>query len=270
MPELPEVETTLRGLHPVCTGKRITQVKINTPKLRWPIDKALEYSLKQQEIVDMKRRAKYLIFEFKTGALISHLGMSGHFKITANDAPWRKHDHFGLLIEDKWIRLNDPRRFGAILWAQDWHAHPLIQSLGPEPLSASFNANTLFEQCQRRNSAIKTVIMNAHIVVGVGNIYACESLFMANIHPARPAKKLTKNDSQNLVAAIKKILKQAIASGGTTLKDFSHGEGQLGYFQQKLKVYGKENQTCPHCQGLIEKCNINQRSSFFCPNCQSI
>lgn len=270
MPELPEVETTKRGLSPYVKDQAIVDVKINQYRLRWPIPKTINKSLINQHILDLKRRAKYLIFELEEGTMIAHLGMSGHFKIKALNEPWEKHDHFGFRVKDKWLCLNDPRRFGAILYThEDWHQHPLIKSLGIEPLSTGFTAQYLFDQCQRRSIPIKTAIMTSSIVVGVGNIYASESLFEAGIHPKKTANTVTHEQCQALVKAIKKILKLAIKSGGTTLKDFRTVKGKLGFFEQKLKVYGKENQPCSECGHPIEKITLGQRSTFYCPICQS-
>ncbi len=269
MPELPEVETTRLGLLPFVKNKKIQEVVVNNPNMRWPIDDDLHIKLEDQTIIDIKRRAKYLIFELKQAAFIVHLGMSGHIKVVDSSCEWLKHDHVGFRIGKHWLRLNDPRRFGAVLYTPNpWQDYSKLQHLGPEPLEPDFHAKALYQKLQKRQIAIKTAIMDNKVVVGVGNIYACEALFKSKISPLTQANALSLEDCKRLVSCIKSILKLAIQSGGTTLKDFQHGEGKLGFFQQKLKVYGKFQEPCQQCHEPIAKITQSQRSTFYCENCQ--
>ena len=272
MPELPEVETTLRGVEPYLKGTKITQVAIRNYSLRWPIEKNLTDILKGQTIRQLYRRAKYLLLECDSGTLIIHLGMSGRLRILAlrDNIKAEKHDHFDMEVDTGYLlRYTDPRRFGAILWTSKLVSeHLLFATLGPEPLSEVFTADYLQQQSATRRCCIKTLIMNSKIVVGVGNIYANEALFMAKIHPKTSSNQLTIADCDKLVAAIKFILKQAIKAGGTTLKDFRKSDGKPGYFAQQLNVYGQEGEACPNCSGKIEHYKEAQRATFFCPKCQ--
>ncbi len=271
MPELPEVETTLRGLKPHLENQTVRDVILRCDKLRWPISKNLKAILHKKSIQSFSRRGKYLLFHFKHGTLIIHLGMSGKLQIFTAAPAVKKHDHVDIIFADKkLLRYTDPRRFGAILWTQNPpHQHPLLCHLGVEPLEKNFTAKYLFDYTQKRNLAIKLLIMNANIVVGVGNIYATEALFMAGIHPATPAKLLTLQHCQTLVRTIKKILKQAIQQGGTTLKDFMNSDGKPGYFSQELQVYGRQSQPCFVCETIVQSMQLGKRSSAFCPTCQS-
>lgn len=271
MPELPEVETTLRGIAPYITGKTVAGVSIRTPKLRYPIPKSLRAGLKHQTIQSVRRRAKYLLVEFQHGTLMIHLGMSGRLSLTDTTSKPQKHDHFDLCFSDQSVmRLTDPRRFGMVLWTNaEPNTHPLLEKLGPEPLSLEFHKNYLYQQAQRRRSPLKTLIMDSKIVVGVGNIYANEALFQSHLHPSRPANQLNINEASLLVKKIKQILKKAIQKGGTTLKDFHGTDGKPGYFQQKLTVYGRDKDPCIQCSTPIQKYTLGQRSTFYCPHCQS-
>lgn len=270
MPELPEVETTRRGISPHLVKQKITDIIIRQPKLRWPIPADLPNRLIGQTIHTVKRRAKYLLIETESGTLIMHLGMSGSLRIIPGSTPAGGHDHFDLVLGKSCLRLRDPRRFGAVLWTDnDINQHSLIAKLGPEPLSDAFDVEYLYAQSRKRNVAIKNFIMNAHIVVGVGNIYASESLFLAGINPKRKAGKISKQRFAKLVQSIKSVLTKAIKQGGTTLKDFSNEEGKPGYFKQELQVYGRPGEACYTCAAPIQQAMIGQRSSYYCPHCQT-
>ncbi|MCU7906907.1 MAG: bifunctional DNA-formamidopyrimidine glycosylase/DNA-(apurinic or apyrimidinic site) lyase [Candidatus Thiodiazotropha sp. (ex Epidulcina cf. delphinae)] len=270
MPELPEVETTCQGIAPHITGQRIRQVIIRQPRLRWPIPDNLPQLLKGRKLLSVGRRGKYLLLTFHHGTLIIHLGMSGSLRIAEPDSAVQKHDHFDLQWSDgKRLRLRDPRRFGAVLWTDEpISLHPLIANLGPEPLSEQFDGVYLHEQGKRRRIAIKQLIMESKTVVGVGNIYANESLFRAAIHPIRPSNRISAARYQTLADEIRNVLAEAITQGGTTLRDFLRQDGSPGYFTQKLRVYGKAGNPCPGCGTAIHSKSIAQRSTFFCPNCQ--
>jgi formamidopyrimidine-DNA glycosylase len=270
MPELPEVETTCRGIKPHIENNIITKVIVRNRNLRWPVPKGLKTKLKNQKIISVTRRAKYLLVKTEAGTLILHLGMSGSLRILPSSDPVEKHDHFELQFENGIsLRLRDPRRFGAVLWTTDDPLeHKLLINLGPEPLDKYFNPELLFQKSRKRKTTIKQFIMDAKIVVGVGNIYASESLFLSSINPKRLAGKITKKNAEDLSTAIKKILKQAIKQGGTTLKDFTSSDGKPGYFQQKLKVYDRKNEPCLKCKKPIKQITLGQRSTFYCSNCQ--
>jgi formamidopyrimidine-DNA glycosylase len=270
MPELPEVETTRLGITPHITGKRVHQVVIRKASLRWPIPNDLPQQLTGRKLLTVKRRGKYLLLAFHNGTLIIHLGMSGSLRIVNQKSPAQKHDHFDLQLSgNKLLRFRDPRRFGAILWTTDPPSqHPLIKSLGPEPLEDAFTGSYLYEQGKSRNIAIKQLIMESKTVVGVGNIYANESLFKSAIHPTRPSNRIAESRYQKLAQAIKQTLTEAIAQGGTTLRDFQREDGRPGYFAQKLQVYGKTGEPCPVCGKPIRQKTIAQRSTFFCAQCQ--
>ena len=235
MPELPEVETTCQGISPHIVNQTIKHLVVRRANLRWPIPKNLSAQLSHQQVTGVSRRAKYILIHTTNGILICHLGMSGCLKVTQPDVRLEKHDHFDLVLERCVLRYNDPRRFGCLLFTQDpLDQHPLFEHLGPEPLDPQFNAAYLQQKAQRSRSSIKTFIMNQKIVVGVGNIYASEALFLAKIHPKRSAHRISHTRLENLVDAIKSVLTKAITAGGTTLKDFYHSNGQPGYFKQKL------------------------------------
>ncbi len=268
MPELPEVETSRRGISPHLLGQTITAAIVRQHQLRWPIPDLCSI-LPGQTIRQISRRAKYLLLQLDSGTLIIHLGMSGSLRVLPADTTPGKHDHFDLCIGRQCLRLHDPRRFGAVLWTG--HAvqeHPLIRHLGPEPLSNAFHGDYLYQQARMRKIAIKNLIMDGKVVVGVGNIYATESLFLAGIHPQRACNRIARTRIDTLVGHIKVILTRAIRQGGTTLRDFQHEDGKPGYFAQELLVYGREGLPCPQCgQALLNK-RIGQRSSVYCRYCQ--
>lgn len=270
MPELPEVETTLRGITPHILDKPITGINIRTPRLRWPIDTRLATRLPGAQLLSVQRRGKYLLLQTSVGHLIIHLGMSGSLRITDKNTAYEKHDHFEIIFTDGCcLRLKDPRRFGAVLWTEDKiEQHKLLQHLGPEPLGNDFNNEYLFKASRKKKASIKQLIMDNKIVVGVGNIYASEALFLAAIRPAIAAGRLSKQSYLELTLAIKNVLTRAIAEGGTTLKDFTQSDGQPGYFKQQLNVYGRKAQPCYHCNSLIKSKIIAQRNSYYCPVCQ--
>lgn len=270
MPELPEVETIMRGLSPQLEGAAVQDVIIRHNQLRWPIPSDLKTHLNQQKIVSLSRRGKYLLIQLTTGTLIIHLGMSGSLRILNSNTPPARHDHLDIrLSNDNLLRYNDPRRFGAILWTEDNpHNHPLIKSMGIEPLDSKFTDQYLHQKAINRQVSIKPFIMNSKIVTGIGNIYAAEALFMARIHPTTPAGLLTPEQCKRLVASIKQILQAAILQGGTTLKDFVNSEGKPGYFSQKLHVYGRADLPCTACGQPLCSTQLGRRSTVFCKYCQ--
>ncbi len=269
MPELPEVETTLRGIEPHLIAHSIRRIIINQPRLRWPIPPEI-MQLEGARILRLQRRAKYLLMFTDKGHMIWHLGMSGSMRILSQHLPQNAHEHVILQLDDEnSLRFRDPRRFGALLLTQDDpFQHQLLAQLGPEPLSEDFNAEYLYQSCRNRKTAIKNLIMDSHIVVGVGNIYACESLFSCAINPKTAAMRISRQRIQRLVEAIKRILQQAIDQGGTTLQDFTQADGKPGYFAQSLLVYGQENQPCSQCLQPIKRITQGQRSTFYCTHCQ--
>lgn len=269
MPELPEVETTLRGISPHLVGKVVREVIVRDRRLRWPVPDSI-HELEGARITSGARRGKYLLFGSPRGTLLLHLGMSGSLRISDPSAPWKKHDHLALTTaQDRQIRLHDPRRFGAALWIEgDPAEHPLLRDLGVEPLDEAFTPEVLKASCQGRSAPIKAVIMDSHNVVGVGNIYACEALFMAGIRPDKPAGKVPLPRLSALVAAIKEVLAASIELGGTTLRDFVNEKGEPGYFQQTLRVYDGEGETCRKCGTKVRRIVMSNRSTFFCPKCQ--
>ena len=270
MPELPEVETTRRGIEPHILDQTLRDIVIRQRALRWPISRQLAQKARNQKIQSVDRRGKYLLLGLSNGTIIIHLGMSGSLRICNADSPVDKHDHVDFAFDKNLIlRLRDPRKFGAVLWsADDPEKHKLLSSLGPEPLLDDFNAAYLYECTRKRSASIKSVIMNSHIVVGVGNIYACESLFLACINPKRKAGSLSQARCEKLVAAIKRVLTESITQGGTTLRDFIQENGQPGYFAQKLLVYGKAGEPCSKCGRPIRQITQQQRSTFYCTRCQ--
>ena len=270
MPELPEVETTRRGIAPHLTGQRVSQVCIRHPRLRWPIPSELPGLLKGRKILDVARRGKYLLIRFHHGHLLIHLGMSGSLRVLETGLAAHKHDHFDLCLgSGLCLRLHDPRRFGAVLWTSDPpRQHPLLASLGPEPLGDDFDGHYLHQQGQTRRVAIKNLIMDSHVVVGVGNIYASESLFLAGIHPGRACNRIAAERYAALAEAIRTVLSAAIDQGGTTLRDFRREDGRPGYFAQQLQVYARTDEPCPSCGTPIRSRVIGQRSSYFCARCQ--
>jgi len=269
MPELPEVETTRLGLLPRLQHRMLTRIVVRNPHLRWPVPADLETRLGGLTLKGLDRRGKYLLFDFGAVTQIVHLGMSGSLRLAGPDEPAALHDHVDWLFDDgSTLRLRDPRRFGAVLWTDDVTRHPLLAHLGPEPLTPAFDAAYLHAQCRRRNAAIKQVIMDAHVVVGVGNIYASESLFHAGIRPATAARRLSRPACARLVAAIKQVLTAAIAAGGSSLRDYVASDGELGYFQLQTRVYDREGLPCRTCATPIRRIVQGQRASFYCPSCQ--
>ncbi|AFJ02345.1 Formamidopyrimidine-DNA glycosylase [Methylophaga frappieri] len=270
MPELPEVETTRVGIAPHIEGQIIERVIVRDYRLRWPIPADIEKILTGQQILQVQRRAKYLLFKTPTGTLIMHLGMSGRMRVVDTPVKPAKHDHVDITFRNGLtLRFTDPRRFGAMLWTTtSTDLHPLIHHLGPEPLSEDFTGDSLYQRSRKRQVSIKTFIMNAEIVVGVGNIYASEACFLARLHPEMKAGKLTRPQAERLATAIKTVLEKAIAAGGTTLRDFRDAAGNPGYFAQKLFVYARANQPCRHCDQIIVQCRQANRATFFCPGCQ--
>jgi formamidopyrimidine-DNA glycosylase len=269
MPELPEVETVVCGLRPHLDGRKIQSAVVRHRQLRWPIIADFELRLIGQCIGSLSRRSKYILMPLTSGTLIVHLGMSGTLRIVPSSSLPGSHDHVDIVFSEYVLRYNDPRRFGAMLWTKDRpEAHPLLKSLGPEPLGPDFTAGFLQKIIQQRRMPIKSLLMNGHFIAGIGNIYATEALFLAKIHPARAAHSLKPKECSRLVDAIKLILQQAIQQGGTTLKDFINSEGKPGYFSQDLQAYGRAGQPCAQCQELLVSMNLVQRSTVYCPNCQ--
>jgi len=280
MPELPEVEITRRGLLPLL-NQTVENIVIRNASMRWPIPAHLPQTLTNQTLLSLKRRAKYILAEFgatsgdeiiMSGTLLLHLGMSGRISLLDRNYPPEKHDHFDIAFKDgRVLRLCDPRRFGAVLWAGlEPNNHALLAPLGPEPLDDVFNAKYLQTQLKTRSVAIKVAIMDSHLVVGVGNIYASESLFRAHIHPETPAKNLTLKLCEKLVSEIKLTLNAALDAGGSSLRDFFGVDGNIGYFQQEYFVYGRTDEPCKVCSKPIKCIRLGQRSTFFCAHCQSL
>ena len=269
MPELPEVETTLRAIKKF-QGQSLTNIKVHNRNLRWAVAKGLEKNSRNQKLINLHRRAKYIIFELENTFLLLHLGMSGSLRILkSEDNYFLKHDHIEFIFGNEKIIYNDPRRFGSLHMTKDINNHKLISQLGPEPLSENFNGEYLLDCCKRSKTNIKTLIMNQKNVVGIGNIYASESLYLSKINPRKAAHKLNIEECKRIVSSSKKVLTEAIKVGGTTLKDFYSADGTPGYFKIKLNVYGRDGQKCKKCKEKIEKVTINQRATFYCPICQS-
>lgn len=269
MPELPEVETVRRGLAPHLIGHTLLGARIREPRLRWPVPAELDAQVAGRRIVGLERRGKYLIMGLDRGSLILHLGMSGSLRLVAAATAIGKHDHLDLLIDDgHLIRYRDPRRFGAVLWSDQPDGHPLIAGLGIEPLDGGFDGDWLYQASRGLRAPVKSWLMDAHVVVGVGNIYANEALFHAGIHPLLPAGRLTRPRCRRLAAAVRDTLSRAIEAGGSTLRDFVNGHGEPGYFQQSYFVYGREGQGCRICGGTIRLIRLGNRATCFCPTCQ--
>lgn len=271
MPELPEVETTKRGIAPYVLDKKINQVIVRETRMRWPIPKDFSAQLEQHSVRNIERRAKYLLFALDHGYFMIHLGMSGSLRIVDTNTPAQKHDHVDIhLAGNKTLRFNDPRRFGSVLWlGREAYQHPLLIKLGPEPFDLSFDGDYLFQQSRKKKLAIKNFIMDNHIVVGVGNIYANEALFMSGIRPGKAAGRVSRKQYQLLAKMIVKVLSASIEMGGTTLKDFVGGDGKPGYFQQTLRVYDRAAQPCQQCKTAIKVIRLGQRSTYYCPQCQT-
>ncbi|MCA1798208.1 MAG: bifunctional DNA-formamidopyrimidine glycosylase/DNA-(apurinic or apyrimidinic site) lyase [Xanthomonadaceae bacterium] len=270
MPELPEVETTRRGIAPYLVGSVVEQVVVRDRRLRWPVQPALVRGLTGATVSAVERRAKYLLLRTCAGTAIAHLGMSGSLRIVARDTPPFAHDHLDLLLSSGGVlRYSDPRRFGCWLWtARNPLAHPLLKDLGPEPLDDGFDGAYLFAKSRGRKATVKTFLMDGRIVVGVGNIYASESLWMAGIHPARAAGRIARTRYDRLAASVKEVLQYAIGEGGTTLRDYAQSDGSPGYFKLKLNVYDRAGKPCRRCETPIRMRVIGQRSSYYCPVCQ--
>ena len=268
MPELPEVETTLRGIRPHLEGRTLREVIVRESRLRWPVSDEVA-GLAGSRVLGLSRRAKYLLIRLEPGVLLIHLGMSGTLRVVDASVPLRKHDHVDLLLDDgQVLRFNDPRRFGTVLFQAGDQPHGLLAKLGPEPLSDDFDGPWLFQRSRGRKVAVKSFIMDNATVVGVGNIYAQESLFLAGIHPSRAAGRISRERYERLAASIKTVLGRAIEAGGTTLKDFTRADGQPGYFAQSLNVYGRAGQPCLQCGARLKADRHGQRSTAYCPQCQ--
>ncbi|MHA7841548.1 MAG: bifunctional DNA-formamidopyrimidine glycosylase/DNA-(apurinic or apyrimidinic site) lyase [Gammaproteobacteria bacterium] len=272
MPELPEVETCRQGIAPYVLHKIINDVSIYHYQLRWPISPLLPNCLIDTTFTELSRRGKYLLFKNHKGTLIIHLGMSGSLRLCSPQTPLKKHDHVVLqFAEGKELRYHDPRRFGALVWTEEpSQSHPLLVNLGLEPLSESFTVDNLLAKSQGKRKPIKNVIMDGNIVVGIGNIYANEILYVSKIHPLLPCCELKPKQWFILVEKCQRVLQQAIQQGGTTLRDFVNGHGEPGYFAQALHVYGRDGEPCHHCAQPIERIIMQGRSTFFCPSCQPL
>ncbi len=270
MPELPEVETTRRGVEPHVRDRRIERLIVRQPRLRWPIPPELGALLEGQTIERVERRGKYLLVPFAHGTLIMHLGMSGSLRIIASGLTVGKHDHVDIeLSSGQALRFTDPRRFGAMLWQPSGERmHPLLAELGPEPLTGDFNGGYLFERSRGRSAPVKAFLMDSHIVVGVGNIYANEALFGAGIRPERAAGRISRARYAVLADEVKRVLARSIKQGGTTLRDFVGGDGNPGYFRQQLNVYGRGDEPCRVCGSSLKEIRLGQRSTVFCRRCQ--
>ena len=269
MPELPEVETSRRGIEPYLRDERIDGIVIRDKRLRWPVRADVTRQLTGQTITSVSRRAKYLLINTTNGSAMIHLGMSGSVYIVDRDTPAGVHEHFDFnLGSGKALRYRDPRRFGSLHWSRDPAQHKLIRSLGPEPLGAEFSGEYLWQRSRGRRVNVKQFIMNANIVVGVGNIYASEALFLAGINPHRAAGRIALQRYLRLADVIRQVLQQAIRAGGTTLRDFYGGDGEAGYFQQQLLVYGRDMEPCTQCGQALRAVVLGQRSTFYCTHCQ--
>lgn len=270
MPELPEVETTRRGIEPHLVGQILRRAIVRNRRLRWPVPRDLNAQIHDQEIKAVERRGKYLLLRLSSGSLILHLGMSGSLRILDCTVPPDRHDHVDFVLGNgRCLRLRDPRRFGAVLFTRrDPLQHKLLRELGPEPLEPGFDGNYLFTKSRGRKIAVKLFIMDSKVVTGVGNIYANEALFRAGIHPCRAAGRISRQRYARLAAAIKQVLRDAIRAGGTTLRDFIAEDGQPGYFAQQLNVYGRGGEPCPVCGTPIKHITLGQRATCYCPRCQ--
>ena len=273
MPELPEVETTRRGLAPHLVGRRVAAVTLRRPDLRWPIPDEVRELLPGQRIDAVRRRAKYLLLDTAAGSALLHLGMSGSLRVLPASTPLAAHDHVDVLLQGghegpQVLRFNDPRRFGCLLWQPPGTTHPLLQALGPEPLSDDFDGDALYARSRGRKAPVKVFLMDQRIVVGVGNIYAAEALFAAGISPLRAAGQVSLPRYRLLADAVRRILTAAIERGGTTLRDFISPDGAPGYFEQELSAYGRGGEPCPRCGRPLRQAAIGQRTTAWCPRCQ--
>ena len=274
MPELPEVETTRRGIAPYLIGRRVVGVTLRRPDLRWPIPAAISELLPGQRIDAVERRAKYLLLHTQAGSALLHLGMSGVLRVLPPDAPVGKHDHVDIALErtstqaERILRFTDPRRFGCLLWQAPGEIHSLLANLGPEPLTDAFDGDLLWHLSRGRKAAVKLFLMDNAVVVGMGNIYASEALFAAGIDPRRAAGSISRARYARLASEVKRILAWAIERGGTTLRDFINPDGAPGYFFRELNVYGRAGEACQVCGTAIRQVSLGQRSTFWCPHCQ--
>jgi formamidopyrimidine-DNA glycosylase len=270
MPELPEVETTCRGIAPYATGNIVADVIIRNRRLRWPVPRGLRKTLVNQRIEAVARRAKYLLFRFPHGTLILHLGMSGSLRVVTGGEPPENYDHFEIEFQSgAKLRFRDPRRFGCVLWTtHDPLRHELLADLGPEPFSDAFDGTYLYQKSRGRKQAVKTFLMDSRIVAGIGNIYASEALYYGGIRPQRPAGKLTREQCMKLAWAIREVLQKSISAGGTTIRDYATGAGQPGYFALELKVYDRAGQPCERCGQPVKQSRLGQRSTYYCVRCQ--
>jgi formamidopyrimidine-DNA glycosylase len=270
LPELPEVETTRRGLAPHVLGRRIAALQLYERRLRWPVAAGLPRRLAGQRIAGISRRAKYLLLGLESGTLLLHLGMSGNLRVLPAATPRLTHDHFDLVLDSGLaLRFNDPRRFGSLIYTSgDPLAHPLLADLAPEPFDAAFDGQYLWRITRRRRVALKQLLMNSRLVVGVGNIYASEALFRARVRPRRPARSLTRPEAARLARAVRAVLAQAIRAGGTTLRDYLRADGSPGYFRQRLYVYERAGKACRRCGTPVRALTQGQRSTYYCPACQ--
>jgi formamidopyrimidine-DNA glycosylase len=271
MPELPEVETTRRGLLPHVVGRRFRDVVVRNRNLRWPVPRDLRERLRGEQVLSIRRRGKYLLFDVPNGHLLVHLGMSGRLSLIHPDAPARAHDHVDLHLEgSRSVRLTDPRRFGAVLWVRGpAERHALLRGLGIEPLDPGFDGEALQRIARGRRVAVKQFLMNGRLITGVGNIYASEALFAAGIHPQRSVARISRQRWEHLAIAVRETLESALAAGGTTLRDYASLEGRPGEFGTKCAVYGREGKPCPRCRTPIRALRQGQRSTFYCPGCQT-
>jgi formamidopyrimidine-DNA glycosylase len=270
MPELPEVETTRRGVDPHVVGRKIVALTVHEPRLRWRVPDTMPAEVAGQRVRQTGRRAKYLLLELESGTLLLHLGMSGSLRVLPAETPRVAHDHFDLLLDSGFtLRFNDPRRFGSLHYTtSNPDEHPLLARLAPEPLEESFNAGYLWRITRKRRVSIKQLLMNSSLVVGVGNIYASEALFRARIRPKRQARSLTQAEVAKLARAVRAVLTMAIRVGGTTLRDYVGADGNPGYFRQKLYVYERAGKPCRVCAGPVKQLTQGQRSTYYCPACQ--
>lgn len=270
MPELPEVETTRRGIAPHVEGRRVSQVLVRDARLRWPVPFELAVMLCGQTISSVKRRGKYLLFGTDEGTLLLHLGMSGSLRVLPEPLPPKRHEHVDIVFADgSCLRYTDPRRFGSLHWVQgDPCQHPLLSHLGPEPLSDAFTGGYLYGKASGRRAPVKAFLMDSEVVVGVGNIYANEALHLAGIRPSRPAGQISRARYERLAEAVKEVLEAPVRAGGTTLRDFTRSDGKPGYFKQSLRVYGRAGEACEGCGGAIALARQGQRATYFCPRCQ--
>jgi formamidopyrimidine-DNA glycosylase len=270
MPELPEVEITRRGIAPHVLGQTVSRIVVRQPRLRWPVPDDLPEKLCRQQIRSVERRGKYLLMGANSGTVILHLGMSGSLRVTSPETPPKRHDHVDMVFESGiCLRFHDPRRFGCLLWTErDPYEHALLVHLGPEPFAASFSGDYLHAAASGRTASVKSFIMDSQLVVGIGNIYANEALFRAGIAPRRAAGRISRRRYERLAQAIRAVLREAIAQGGTTLRDFVNEAGNPGYFQQTLNVYGREGLPCRLCGEPIQSIRQGQRTTFYCRRCQ--